>query len=760
MLHMRRFLSLLKMPPIIIAMIGVILAGLGLLAAIIGVFILPVITYWEQASTTVPSVTLNQHTIMLDKNGKQFAEIWSDDRKEVSSLDDVAPIMRKAMVSAEDKNFYHHGAIDVEATVRSALTGSGGGSGITQQLVKNLIYYSSSSGKSSSTEVTIARKLRELKMALQYEKTHSKNQILLKYLNIVSMGSPTTYGVETAAESIFNTTASKLTIGQAAALAGSVNNTSVYNLKNLSDSSTYNRVKARQEYVLKRMLDDGYITKAQYNAAVAEKITTNVQDRHGTCASSTYPFYCQYVVDYLLSSSKMGDTTAEREARVTEGGFTIRTALDPTMLTQLDNQIKSDWGVTNEKIQTSAVVQPGTGYVLAIGSNRNWGTDTSKGQTEIVLAESQTQTGSTYKMMTLAAALNDGWTETQLNAVSSECPWKKAGFDYPSGGISDSVSCALQGGHLTYRQATAYSANTWFVELESEIGVQKVIDFSKSVGLEVPSTITSRSASFTLGVTDNSAIDMSAAYATFNAKGVYCPATPIESITMTDGSTFQAAADYDPSTDACRSVMSPKSASIVLKAQDANINGTDISGRFGEDAAMSDHYSVGKSGTTTNYANQIWVQTVAQYTVFSNAFDPRGNFQYPMESYVWRGVTHGPYDEAVLQTTRDFIETNLAGVANTPVDMTDTSSTWVKVASTTDTLTMPNLVGMTPSAALKTLKSLGLTGRVLRETVAAGAAKTNSLYPSGIIMKQSVAAGKELVVGYDSPIILTVSSSD
>ena len=757
----RRGKGLTKTIGLILALLCTLLGAALLMLAVGFNGLAPLARYWVAADEKAPDSQTMQHTVMYDKNGDQFAEVWTEDRKEVDDLNKISPVMRDAMVSAEDKGFWEHGAIDVPSTLRSLVKKSGGGSGITQQLIKNRQYYDVNATDETRMEAsapTIARKLTELKMAMGYEKTHSKEEILLEYLNTVAIGAPNVYGVETASESLLGKKASDLTIAEAAALAGSVNNPSIYNLRQLEDKNVYDRVKQRQEYVLQRMLDDGKITRKQYDEAKAQKLSINIQPRAGDCGSSKYPFYCQYVMNYLQDYGALGSTPEDRARTINRGGLEIKTSLDSIMLQQLEDQIKGDWGVTNPKIQASAVVEPGTGHVLAIGANRDWGGDASKGQTQIVLADSPTQTGSTYKMMTLASALNEGYTEAQLNSISSACPWAKPGFDVPTGGIGNSVSCAMQGGLKTYRQATAYSSNTWFVELESRIGVEKVKEFSKSVGLHVPDEINPRSASFTLGVTDNSPIDMAAAYATFNAKGVYCPATPVTSITRMDGKPLDTPDDWDGSKTACRSVMSPHSASIVLKAQDANINGTDIPARFGAKAAIPGHHTVGKSGTTDSFANLAWTQTTPWYTVFSNAYDPLGNFSSPMTYFVWRGYGNGPLAEPTMMTTRDFIVTNLAGKPDKRLDLNNTDDHWQKVDVTpTDMITIPDVRGMSPDEALEAMKSIGLKAKVLKKTGATTDEKNNSSWPAGTIVKQSIEPGSRLVKDSKKIVELTVA---
>ena len=241
----------------------VVIVGLAGIAATVGIIIMafkPLISYWTSSSDSTPKSNIAARIIMYDSSGNKFAEVWSSNRNPVSSLDDVSVTMQNAIISAEDKNFYDHGAVDVIATLRSVMTSSGGGSGITQQLIKNMQYLSynaTADDKSSAAATTIARKLKEMKIAMNYERTHTKKQILLKYLNTVSIGSSNVYGIETASQEIFGKSAKDLNISEAAALAGSVNNTSVYNLLRMDDKDTVRFVKKRQTYVLDRMLANG-----------------------------------------------------------------------------------------------------------------------------------------------------------------------------------------------------------------------------------------------------------------------------------------------------------------------------------------------------------------------------------------------------------------------------------------------------------------------------------------------------------------------
>lgn len=742
---------------------GAVIVGVIALLAMLAIFMLavkPIVTYWTQAPEELTDTLIAEHIKMYDKDGQQFAEVWSENREPVAKLDDISPDMRNAVISAEDKNFYSHGAVDLLATARSFLTGSGGGSGITQQLIKNLQYFSLNSddkSKSEATETTIARKLKEMKLAMYYEKKHSKDDILLKYLNTVSIGSGNVYGIETASREIFGKSAKDLNLAESAALAGSVNNTNKYNLLNIDDEQTYKWIKDRQTYVLDQMLKNGYINQQQHDDAVNAKIETHPTELKGGCGSSEFPFYCQYVLNYMMKDTQFGATVEERQARVAQGGMAVYTAMDANLMRQADAQVKNDLGVTNRVAMPMAFVAPG-GNVLAIAANRDWGTDTAAGQTQVVLADSGTQTGSTYKMITLATAVANGWTEDQLNQVNGYCPWRKAGYDTPSGGITNSVSCAMQGGRIGYLKATAYSSNTFYVELSTEVGIDKVIDMSKKMGLTVPDSIGPRSASFTLGVASDSPIQMAAAYATFANKGVYCPATPIKNYAMLDGSPFTASDTYDPSSGGCTALLTPKQASIVLKAQNANINDTSIPGRFGEGGAINGHMTVGKSGTTNDLANSSWTITTGQYSVFANTYDPRGNYAYPLTYYVYKGMGVDGYYHAAMTTVKDIVTQNLAGQPNITLDLNSQDNNLVEVPKNNKGVKIvPNVIGMDADSALKTMENAGIESKVLKkrdESVTSG--NDTADYSNGTVVMQSMQAGTRLAEGSKKMVEITL----
>ena len=705
----------------------------------------PVAEYWKGLPENLEDVEIGQRNTLLDINGTPFAEVWSENRTALTSLDQISKYAKQGLIATEDKDFYKHKGFSISGTARAALSNSGGGSGITQQLVKNLQFFNMAGRdkQGQAVEATVGRKVRELKLAMGYEKKHSKDEILLTYFNTVAFGSPSTYSIETASQYFFGKPASELDLAESAVLVGSVQNPSRFDLNNTEDSKSH--YKARQKDVLGRMVAEGYITQTEADNAYNEELKLVYQSTsNGNCTSSKYPYYCEYVMSYLLQSPKLGETQEERSAILRKGGLHIRTYLDPNAMNIVESQLKQDYGVDNHLAAPTAVVQPGTGGVLAMASNRDYGT--GEGQTTVNLPLHATGTGSVYKMFTLAAALHEGFTESDL-AFSSRCPLVDSRYDTPDGGITNSDSCALQGGYMDYKRATALSSNTWFAELEIKVGVEKVKDFSKSVGLDAPDTITSRSLAYTLGVTENSTVNMAAAFATFSNGGVYCPPTPVSSFTYADGTSPVVPDTYDPKSDSCRRVLSEKDSGVVLKAMRANVSG-EIPNAFGNKFNVPGYDTVAKSGTNQLY-NSTWAVLSGNFSVFSNIYDPV-DFTEGMDPTTYRGSSYRWWDHVIGYTGRDIMSSLLSTEGYKPLNYNSNDDSMTEVpVETRNFVTIPSVIGMEPAQAMSVLNSLGFQAHLSKE-------KKNAPegYQSGVIVEQNLTPGTQLPVGSKKEIII------
>src|SRR3954462_605642 len=210
------------------------------------------------------------NTTVLAANGELITSFYEENRDPVAS-DQIAPVMKKAMVAIEDARFYEHAGLDVQGTVRALLTNLAaggvqeGGSTLTQQLGKQTLLQTADppEERPPPKEETLGRKLREARLALALEETYSKDEILARYLNIVYFGR-NAYGIQAAAHAFFGIDAAALTLPQAALLAGLVQSPTHDNPFVTPEGATI-----RRNQVLARMAAQGYITPADRDAAVA-----------------------------------------------------------------------------------------------------------------------------------------------------------------------------------------------------------------------------------------------------------------------------------------------------------------------------------------------------------------------------------------------------------------------------------------------------------------------------------------------------------
>ncbi|NLF06073.1 MAG: transglycosylase domain-containing protein, partial [Actinomycetales bacterium] len=268
---------------------------------------------------------LSQRSTVYDRKGKVLATFYNENRI-IVGLDDIAEIMRQAVISVEDKRFYEHGGVDatsiVGAVLKSAATDeTRGASTLTQQYVKNvLIERSAREGDLEGIEAArtaegtegVARKLREMKMAIALEKKYTKDQILERYLNIAQFG-VAVYGIEAAAQYYFGVHASELDYIQAATLAGVTQSPTAHDPERNPESS-----ETRRNTVLALMYQEGYITEAEFETGKATPLvdTLDIQKtRLGCTSAGKSAFFCDYVTKIIANDPVFGETKKERTDR-------------------------------------------------------------------------------------------------------------------------------------------------------------------------------------------------------------------------------------------------------------------------------------------------------------------------------------------------------------------------------------------------------------------------------------------------------------
>lgn len=267
-------------------------------------------------------------TTITDRSGKPIAHLYDQDRTPVAP-DQVSNTMKAAITSIEDRRFFDHEGVDWPGTMRAAASNrasgqiSQGGSTLTQQYVKNyqmhVLAAEDPVKQAKAIEQTPARKMREIRIALQLEKRLDKQEILARYLNVVPFGNQT-YGVSAAARTYFNTTPDKLTVPQAALLAGMVNSPSALNPEDNPEEAVQRRntvIDAMQE---QQRLDPQAAEQArQAPLELASPLSSIPNGCVG--AGPSDGFFCKYVVDYL-------ERAGFSQQQLENGGYTIRTSLD------------------------------------------------------------------------------------------------------------------------------------------------------------------------------------------------------------------------------------------------------------------------------------------------------------------------------------------------------------------------------------------------------------------------------------------------
>ncbi len=440
-------------------------------------------------------------TRILDRNGKLLFKIYKDENRTVIPLSKVPQHMIQATIAIEDQNFYSHHGFSVRGITRALYANYQGeaiqgGSTITQQLVKNRLL---------SSEKTLKRKIREMILSILVEGTYSKEEILEMYFNEVAYGG-STYGVEEAAHRYFGKSAQDLSLAESALLAGLPAAPSVYSPFGSNPELAY----TRQEEVLRRMVEDGYITPEQAAAARAEelKYKPDVIDIQA-------PHFVMYVKKML--AEQYG------EELVSEGGLEVRTTLDLDLQQSTQNIVTQELdNLARLRINNGAalVTNPQSGEVLAMVGSKNYFDFAHDGQVNVTLRPRQP--GSSIKPITYASALERG---KQPSSIEDDAP-----ITYFVAGSKPYAPKNYDGryhGKVTLREALASSYNIPAVKLLAWLGINNVIDKAEAMGISTWTDRQRYGLSLTLGGGEVLMTDMATAYGTFANAGYTVQLNPI-----------------------------------------------------------------------------------------------------------------------------------------------------------------------------------------------------------------------------------------
>jgi membrane peptidoglycan carboxypeptidase len=505
----------------------------------------------EKAAESVRSLPLELETgplpvksRILAADGSLIASLFEENRIPVG-LSQISPIMRKATVAIEDSRFYEHGALDAKGTLRAMLRNHSegsvqqGGSSITQQYVKLSLIEKARTAeeRQAATAVTYQRKLTELRYAIAVEEQLSKDEILVRYLNLANFGDGA-YGVEAAARHYFSSTAARLSLPQAALLAGLVKNPTGYDPTNNPQ-----RAKERRDMVLRRMRELNLITAKQANEAIKTPVIGRKKIRRvpNGCAGSRYPFYCEYVVSKLLDDPALGRTARERDHYLKTAGPTVKTSLDPRIQAAAQASIRQHSKPTDSAIAAITVVEPGTGLVKAMVQSKPYGSGKNETAYNYNVEKSYPggyggfQNGSTMKAFTLAAAIQKGFPLSYRINSPEQIDLSGKRFRTCTGWTRDPdyrPRNSTRSGNLTMIEAARYSTNTYFLQLSQRTGLCAPATIAANLGMRNAQTLKplDQVVSFTLGVGYVTPLMLSNAYATFAARGKFCQPLLITSI--------------------------------------------------------------------------------------------------------------------------------------------------------------------------------------------------------------------------------------
>ena len=356
------------------------------------------------------------------------------------------------------------------------------------------------------------------------------------------------------------------------------------------------------------------------------------------CTSSSAPFFCDYVLQVIEERPAFGDTPADREALLRRGGLTIRTTLDPKIQADAMTAVTAHIPTKDpsRKLAAMSMVQPGSGKILAMAQNRDWGIK-GRGKTTYDFnvgtkygGSLGAQSGSTFKVFTLAAALEKGISpyekiESPQNRTFRGFRNCTSGVEYPPYNVNNSTGA----GTFNMLQGTSFSINTYFMALEKRTGLCRAPP-SRRVDGPAPATATASTGSLLhTGHRQRDPAAVAEAYATFANHGEHCDSVAITRVTDRDGAELKVPAAN------CSRVIPREIADSVTAILSQVIDGP-LAGRTG--AAMSlGRDAAGKTGTINNSAAVWFAGFTPDLAAAVWTGDPRGGYGHPMQNVTING---------------------------------------------------------------------------------------------------------------------------
>lgn len=643
-----------------------LLIGAPILAFLV---LTPIITYIVLANDIRdPERLMNRNNtgiVLEDVNGKSFYSIGKAEERDQVKLADISDNMKHALIASEDKDFYKHGGFSLGGYLRAAFTGVGGGSTLTQQLVKNTLL---------TDDHNYLRKYQELFMSIAVEQNYSKDEILTMYLNSVYYGE-NAFGIEEAAQAYFKKAPKDLDLAESAMLVGLLPAPSAYSP--ISGNATY--AKQRQTTVLTRMVTNGYITEEQKTAALAETL----QYGEGADSENTIaPHFAEMVINQL--SKKYG------YEKVMRSGYRVKTTLDVTVQQSLSDSVAAGMAHVNAMGGSNAsgiVIDPVTGEIRGyVGSadynNDQWG--------KVNMVTTARQPGSSFKPIYYSYALADG-----VITPATILPDKVIDFGGYAPRDADRNE-ASRGGQVTVRQALNWSLNIPAVHTMQDYTIDKSITAAKNLGITTLDSSKNYGLSLALGSAEVPLEQMVHAYAAFANQGVQYDLLSVKQIDDKFGKKIFTGSSKS------KQAISKEGAYLISNVLSDNTTRSRI---FGSSLTVSGHTVAVKTGTTNDnrdawtigynpeYVVGIWVGNNDNTAMRSGGSDMAG----PMWRNTMTKLLSGKKDVAFAMPSsivqRDVCRTN-GGLASKAGSNTYSEYFMAGALPTTSCQTEPTMISV------------------------------------------------------------------
>lgn len=600
---MRKFLTLL----LVVALSG---AGLAVSALALAPQARDIVSATRVEDPHFRLRPLDERSVVYAGDGSVLASLHREQNREIIPLSEIPDTVIQTILAVEDENFYDHGPVDLRSTVRALFENVSagdieqGGSTITQQLVKISLL---------TPEQSLNRKLREAVLAVQLERDLTKDQILRRYLNTVYFGGGA-YGVQAAAELYFDKDVGELGWGEAAMLASLIQNPVGYD-----PVLRPHQAKERRRIALQRLVETDHLTQAEADFYDAAPLPT--------VRNQSLPppddYFIEEVKQQLLNDTTLGATEEERYNAVFRGGLRIYTTYSPTAqyfaLLARNAQLPDTGGQFTAAL---AAVEASTGAVRALVGGP--GFDNYKYD---LATQGLRQPGSSFKMIVLMAALENGIVPDDSLDGGSPCS-----FPNPGGAPDPYVASNFggsRGGRGTILSLTTASSNCGFLRLGQIVGLDKVVETARELGITTP--LDPRALSMPIGAFEVHPLEMAGMAAAIANHGRYNKPYFIDRIEDRHGNVL-----YQHQSEN-RQVVSEQSACLETAILEANVRG----GTGTAAQLPNGRPAAGKTGTAQNFGDAWFVGYTAQLATAVWMGNPEA--RVPMTNVGGRSVTGGSY---------------------------------------------------------------------------------------------------------------------